>query len=137
MMNDALIADYERVLLGCYLSSAPINPAITSLMFQSEAHRIIFTVIRELRAQNIQPDMVILAGELTKQGKIEAAGGCDKIAALTTGAMPSNVAFYETEILREYRRRSAAKAAAELRESLENNHTPDQAIEDAVKNSLT
>jgi replicative DNA helicase len=132
-MNNTQAAEYERLMLGCYLSAAPISPAIIAAVFETEAHRTIFTAIRKLREQGIQPDLLILEGELIKQGKIEAAGGYDKIAALTTGAMPSNVAFYEAEVLHEYRRRSATRAVVDLRESLENNHTPDQAIEDAIK----
>ena len=126
-------ADYERLLLGCYALGASVNEAIPAAAFQSEGHRVIFAVIRELRSRGFQLDMEGLARELIKQSKLEAAGGYDKIATLADGAYPSNVAFYEGEVLREFRRRSAWKAATELREALEKNPAPDQAIDEAVK----
>jgi len=121
----------EAIILGCYLSGAQINPAITASVFQSEAHKIIFNVIRELKAKGIDPDLMVLADELSNRGLIDKAGGYDKIAALTNGAYPSNIAFYETEVLRAYQRRSAIETVIELKESLENCHFPD--IENAIK----
>jgi len=123
---------YERFALGSYLSGASISPGITAAMFSSEVHKIIFIIIRELMAQEIQPDVSILAGELSKRGKLEAVG-CDMLAALTNGVFPSNVTFYEGEVLREYHRRSALTAAMELQEALKSNLAPDSLIEDTVK----
>ena len=135
MNSNFNVNQYEQHLLGCYILGAPINPAISAAAFQPEQHKIIFTAIRELRAKGIEVDLIILAGELSKQGKINIAGGYDKIAALTSGALSSNVAFYEAEVLREYRRRSALKTVTELKETLENNTAQDQAqaIEDTAK----
>ena len=130
-MSNAMIANYEKIALGCYVSGAIINPAITASVFQSEAHRTIFTVIQELKAKGIDPDLLILSGELSDRGLIDKAGGYDKIAALTNGAYPSNVAFYEGEILREYQRRSAMETVIELKELLENSHSLN--IENAIK----
>ena len=133
MSSSFNINEFERLLLGCYTSGAPINPAISVTVFQTEQHKVVFTAIRELRAKAIDVDLTVLAGELSKQGKVEKAGGYDKIASLTSGAFPSSVAFYESEVLRDYRRRSALKAAMELKEALEKNQAPDQAVTDAAK----
>jgi len=130
-MNDSQISEYSRLLLGCYLQNAPISEAISASVFQSEAHKAIFTAIRELKTKGIDPDIAILTGELSNKGLIDKAGGYYKIASLTNGAYPSNVAFYEAEALREYQRRTAMETVIELKESLENSHFPD--IESAIK----
>jgi replicative DNA helicase len=131
IMNDAQTSEYSRLLLGCYLQNTPISETISASVFQLEAHKVIFTAIDKLRSQGVQPDIAILAAELAKQGKIDAAGGYDKIADLTRCAFSANVSFYETEVLREYQRRSAMETVIELKESLENSHFPD--IESAIK----
>jgi RecA-family ATPase len=125
--------EYERLLLGCYIGGAFISPAISVAVFQSEQHKAVFTAIGELKGRGTEINLSVLAGELSRQGKIEKAGGYDKIAALTKGAFPSGVVFYEGEVLRDYRQRSAMKVVTELRESLENNQATEQAIEDAAK----
>lgn len=125
--------EFERLLLGCYLTDTPMNEAISADMFQTAAHKSIFATIRELRAQNIQPDITILAEELIKRGKLKEVGGYDKIAELTSGAFPSKVVFYEVEVQREFQRHSAWRAAVQLQEALKNRTAPDQAIPDAIK----
>jgi DNA-binding transcriptional ArsR family regulator len=134
MMNDNRTGiEYERLLLGCYLSGYSINAAVSPAVFQSEPHGIIFAAIRDLLAKGASPDIRKLASELARQGKIEAAGGYDRIAELTDGAYASSAAFYETEVLQEYRRRSAWRTAVELCDALKNGQAPDEMIAGAVK----
>jgi len=132
--NSKHIAEYERLLLGLYISGATIGEGITGPAFSTTGHRTIFSIIRELKNIGLDLNIKILIAELEKKGKLDEAGGPAYITGLTDGAVSTaNVDFYETEILTAHRWRNVRKAGEELQKALMNNDSPDQVIEDTVK----
>ena len=107
--NDSRIIEYERQLLGSYIFGAAIGEGVSESVFLTTGHRIIFPIIRELRAKGLSIDIMILVTELEKRGKLDAAGGIDYVANLTTAASSANAEFYENEVMTAYRRRTLLK----------------------------
>jgi DNA-binding transcriptional ArsR family regulator len=122
---DRRIAEYERCLLGAYILGADIGERVNRDIFVSEAHKVIFQAIKDLKAQGIEPDLIILKSELEKRKHLDAAGGIADVAALTN-SIPStaNVSFYEAEVLTAYRGRAAWRAATLAKEAIENMEAP-------------
>jgi len=139
MENNSIIynqntVEYERSLLGNYILGAPIGEGISAPVFMTTAHKIIFSIIRELKTNGLDLDIMILNAELEKKGKLDEVGGADYVAQLTSGAVSSaNVTFYEEEVLTAHRKRYLWKTAVELQDALKSNHVLDQVIEDTVK----
>jgi len=107
--------DAERALLGAMLLSSEIqNEALSRLTiadFYRTAHQTIFDAMLRLASHNENFDALSLADQLNSMGKLEAVGGRDYLAELTT-SVPTT-AFWEryAEIvlrLSTYRRLIAA-----------------------------
>ena len=109
----------ERQLLGCYLQNAPISKDITVEVFSTAANKTIFKTISELRSKDVIIDLVILSNELTGKDKLLACGGLDFIASLTNGVLPSNVEYYESQILENCHRKILWEDTIRLKEALE------------------
>jgi hypothetical protein len=105
---------------------ADIGARVNKDVFVSGAHKVIFQVIRDLKALGVEADLITLVSELEKRGELDAAGGAAGVAALTnTVPSTTNMAFYEAEVLAAYRGRAAWRAAAKAKEALENREAPD------------
>jgi replicative DNA helicase len=89
--------DAERALIGAMLLSSEIqNEALTRLHaadFYRTAHQVIFDAMLRLAARNENFDVLSLADQLTSMGKLEAIGGRDYLADLST-SVPTT-AFWE------------------------------------------
>jgi len=89
--------DAERALLGAMLLSSEIqNEALTRLSivdFYRTAHQVIFDAMLRLASRNENFDALSLADQLSSMGKLEAVGGRDYLADLTT-SVPTT-AFWE------------------------------------------
>ena len=87
----------ERALLGAMLLSSEIqNEALTQLTiadFYRTAHQTIFDAMLRLASRNENFDALSLADQLSSMGKLEAVGGRDYLADLTT-SVPTT-AFWE------------------------------------------
>ncbi|MDR2742618.1 MAG: AAA family ATPase [Treponema sp.] len=124
---DHRIVEYERYLLGSYILGASIGEGITENVFLSGAHRTVFPVIRELKTQGLDLDIMILVSELEKRGLLDTAGGAASIAELTNGVVSTvNTAFYENEVLTAFKGRAAWKATTLAKEALEKGEAPDK-----------
>jgi hypothetical protein len=126
---DHRIDDYERCLLNAYIMGADIGARVNRDVFYSETHKVIFQVIKDLKALGMEANLFTLASELEKRKQLEAVGGAAEVAALTN-TIPStaNTPFYEAEVLTAYRGRAAWKAAATAKEALENREAPDAVV---------
>jgi hypothetical protein len=124
------IAEYERLLLGNYISGAPIGEGITENVFFCGAHKTVFPVIRELKTKGLELNIMLLVSELKKRDLLDTAGGETSIAELTNGVISTvNSAFYEGEVLVAFRGREAWKAIALAKEDLEKGKAPDEVNE--------
>jgi replicative DNA helicase len=106
-----------------------IGAGVTRDVFVSGAHKVIFQVIKDLKALGVDAGLITLVSELVKRKQLDAAGGAADVAALTN-AVPSiaNAGFYEAEVLTAYRGRAAWKAATLAKEALENREAPDAVV---------
>jgi len=103
--------DAERALLGAMLLSSEIqNEALTRLNtedFYRTAHQVVFDAMLRLAARNENFDVLSLADQLSSMGKLEAVGGRDYLAELST-SVPTTAFWerYATIVLRlsTYRR---------------------------------
>ncbi|MCL2174584.1 MAG: AAA family ATPase [Treponema sp.] len=119
--NDQNVMDIEKQLLGSYILGAAINDLITENVFYHTFHKIIFPVIKELKTNNIDIDIIVLVSELKKKGLLEKAGNTSYVSDLTTGIIgTTNTEYYESEILTAYKARTLHRAAVTAKENLEN-----------------
>jgi hypothetical protein len=135
MNSNAL--EYEVQILGSYLTGGKIGAGINEAVFEKRAHKVIFPVIRELIANEIDPNILIVTKELEKRGLLDQAGGPDYIASLTNGYGDMNCEFYEKEVISAYRSRMMLHAVTLAKEALERGETPDKVIEGLTSNLKT
>jgi replicative DNA helicase len=127
--SDHQIIEYERCLLAAYIMGADIGVWANKDVFYSGAHRVIFQVIKDLRALGVEADLITLVSELEKRKQLDAVGGAAVVAALTSiMSSTANAAFYEAEVLTASRGRAAWKAAALAKKALENGEAPDAVV---------
>jgi len=131
--TDKTIIDYEKQLLGAYILGAPIGEKITENVFYTSGHRAIFPVIRELKKNGVDLDILILVRELTKRKQLDAAGGASYVADLTTSVFSTaNTPIYEEEILKAHRGRTLYRAIATAKENLEGGSEFDEVNETLI-----
>lgn len=112
--------DAELATLGAILFDWDVMGEVATRLkpdrFYSMQNQIIFESLVSLLKQNIRGDSITLINELTKQDKLEQAGGAAYIAGLTdTVATAANINFYVDIILGCAVRRDLIKLATELR----------------------
>lgn len=90
-------ADAERAVLGCILiNPKAIGCAVEVLgegsddTFYIPAHQCVYDAAIALYKRNVPSDLVTVMEELTRQGKLEVAGGVTAIADITS-AVPTSV----------------------------------------------
>ena len=110
--------DAERALIGATLiDESAISIAQQYLRpedFYSPRHRKIFEAIYKLSNTGTRPDLLTLAGELERTGKLDESGGYDYIASLTH-AVPSsaNAEYYAQAVQNCSLRRSLIQISGE------------------------
>lgn len=115
-------ADAERAILAAgLLDKAAVMEAATHVAredFYLEQHRLIFTASQALVAEGQPVDIVPLMDFLTRQQKLEAAGGGAYLGELmSTHAKVSNLAHYAKIVRDHARRRAIVAACAKLEEA--------------------
>jgi replicative DNA helicase len=97
--------DAERNLLGALLlDNTTINDIyryVTPDFFYSTNHTIIFKAIEELFNQNQSVDLITLTEELSRMGKLDAAGGAPYLTALIENVVTTANVLDYAQILKE------------------------------------
>ena len=131
--------DAEQATLGAILfDSAAISEIATILRpdrFYSFQNQLIYEAMLSLYKQNVAIDMLSLINELTKQGKLEQAGGNAYIADLTnTVATSANINYYVDIILDQATRRDLIRLSSDVRASaFDETHNSKVLLEQAEK----
>ncbi|MCR4900013.1 MAG: replicative DNA helicase [Treponema sp.] len=111
----------EQAVLGGLLfdwnAMADVVSSLRPERFYSIQNQIIYEALLKLYTKGIKADTISLVDELTKEGKIEQAGGPAYVASLTQ-MVPSaaNIENYSNIVLDCATRRDLMKIATELRE---------------------
>ncbi len=110
----------EQAVLGAILvdwnAMAEIVSKLSPDRFYSLQNQIVYSALLKLYTNSVRGDTLSLVDELTKEGKLEQAGGAGYIASLTE-LVPSavNVEHYTDIVLDCSTRRELIKIATELR----------------------
>lgn len=110
----------EQAVLGAILYDWKAMAEIVSRLrpdrFYSMQNQIIYDALLKLYAKGVQGDTLSLVDELTKQGKLEQAGGTGYIASLTE-LVPSasNIEHYADIVMDCATRRDLIKLSSELK----------------------
>jgi hypothetical protein len=134
LLPAALGKSIGSILLGTIIANAEqgavFPDGITAAMFESSQDRIIFNTVSDMIKDGIKPNLVLLPERLKKEGKLEAAGGADYIASLTSlpGTYASQIGQYG-ELLRQQTESRAITLA--IRQAAEDLGKKD--IEDIVR----
>ena len=110
----------EMATLGALLLDwSSVNDVVTYLRaenFYSQQNQVIFESLMSLFTRGVQGDMITLIDELTKIGKLDAAGGVAYISSLTDKVPTSaNVDYYAKIVLDQSTRRNLIKISSEIR----------------------
>ena len=100
----------EQATLGAMLldwsSVSDVVAYLRSDRFYSQQNQVIFDSLMSLFSSGIKGDMLTLIDDLTKKGKLEAAGGVSYISSLTDVVPTSaNVDYYAKIVLDQSTRR--------------------------------
>jgi len=127
----------EQATLGAMLLDwSSVSDVITYLRadrFYSQQNQIIFDAMMNLFSKGVKGDMLTLIDDLTKSGKLEAAGGVSYISSLTDVVPTSaNVDYYAKIVLDESTRRDLIKISSEIKaDSFDETHDSRGILEDA------
>jgi len=127
----------EQATLGAMLLDwSSVSDVITYLRadrFYSQQNQIIFDAMMNLFSKGVKGDMLTLIDDLTKSGKLEAAGGVSYISSLTDVVPTSaNVDYYAKTVLDESTRRDLIKISSEIKaDSFDETHDSRGILEDA------
>jgi len=94
----------QAVLGGVFLRNHIFHELVDILQvvdFYSPAHQTVYQVFMELYRQNVAIDLVTVAAELDKHGKLEDVGGSTYLATLTEAVASAANAMSYAEIVRE------------------------------------
>lgn len=112
----------EQAVLGALLldwkSMADVVSILKSDRFYSIQNKTIYSALLKLYTNNITGDTISLINELTKEEKLEMAGGASYIASLTdTVPSAANIDYYAGMVVDRAVRRDLIKVSSELRAS--------------------
>lgn len=110
----------EQATLGAMLldwsSVSDVVAYLRSDRFYSQQNQVIFDSLMSLFSSGIKGDMLTLIDDLTKKGKLEAAGGVSYISSLTDVVPTSaNVDYYAKIVLDQSTRRDLIKISSEIK----------------------
>ena len=127
----------EQATLGAMLLDwSSVSDVITYLRsdrFYSQQNQIIFDAMMSLLSRGVKGDLLTLIDELTKTGKLDAAGGVSYISSLTD-VVPTaaNVDYYAKIVLDQSTRRDLIKISSEIKaDSFDETHESRAILEDA------
>ncbi len=107
----------ERACLGAALVHAAacdwVCDHLTIDCFFRDAHRQIFTAIREVRSRGVQADFITVRAELERKHKVDDAGGLAYVAGLSDGIPKATNVQYYGGILHDLRVKRALVMFAE------------------------
>jgi hypothetical protein len=128
------------ILLGTIIANAEYGAVfpdgITVSMFESPKDRAIFTAASEMIRDEVKPNLVLLRERLQETGKLEAAGGADYIASLTSlpETYTSQIGRYGELLKRQAENREAVLAVKEAAKKLDKpGSSPELIIPDLQK----
>jgi replicative DNA helicase len=147
MENDKLLKDKvpphsteaEQATLGALLLDwGAMSDIVTTLRadrFYSLQNQIIFQAMITLFSQSVKGDTLTVINELTKEGKLEQAGGAAYLASLTdTVPSSANVQYYADIVIDQAYRRDLIKISSEMHaSSFDETHDSQMLIEEAEK----
>jgi replicative DNA helicase len=112
----------EQAVLGALLldwkSMSDVVSILKSDRFYSIQNQTIYSALLKLYTNNITGDTISLINELTKEEKLEMAGGASYIASLTdTVPSAANIDYYAGMVVDRAVRRDLIKVSSELRAS--------------------
>jgi len=128
------------ILLGTVIANAELGTifpdGITAAMFESPRNRVIFSTATDMIRDGSKPNLVLLSEQLKKEGKLEAAGGADYIAGLTSlpETYASQIERYGELLKRQAMNREAVLAVKEAAKELDKpGNSPEQIIPNLQK----
>ena len=112
----------EQAVLGALLLDwSSVSDVVTYLRsenFYSQQNQLIYESLMHLFSSGIKGDLLTLVDDLTKNGKLEAAGGVAYISSLTDIVPTSaNVDYYAKIVLDQSTRRNLIKISSEIKAS--------------------
>lgn len=129
--------DAERATIGAILLDwQSIGEVVTYLRadnFYSQQNQEIFNSLLSLYSRGIRGDLLTLIDDLTKNGKLEAAGGVSYVSGLTdTVPTSANVDYYAKIVLDMATRRNLIKISSEIKaDSFDETHDSRKILEEA------
>ena len=129
--------DAERATIGAILLDwQSIGEVVTYLRadnFYSQQNQEIFNSLLSLYSRGIRGDLLTLIDDLTKNGKLEAAGGVSYVSSLTdTVPTSANVDYYAKIVLDMATRRNLIKISSEIKaDSFDETHDSRKILEEA------
>ncbi len=94
----------ENAVLGAFLTDAEILADMLAGLkeddFYSPANRVVFACIRDLAARSVPADIVTVTGKLEKDGKLEEAGGLERLEELADTLPSTANCEYYIEIIK-------------------------------------
>lgn len=126
----------ERAVLGALLLSPKVLDEVTGLIgaedFWTGAHRTIFEAIIALNARGAPPDVVTVADELHRIGRLDDVGGSLVVTDILSEVPTSANAGYYAQIVADHAlRRRLRDAAGEIAQLTQHNETPTSDLADA------
>ena len=110
--------DAEQALLACVMFQPEALDELgqfTEDFFYVSKHGILFEVMRSLWAKNVKPDLITLASELHRQGKLEVVGGKLFLSGLMSHHMSSaHLMDYANTVSEKYVARQMMKAGRQI-----------------------
>lgn len=129
----------EMATLGALLLDwNSVNQVVSFLRpdrFYSQQNQLIFEALMSLFSRGVKGDVLTLIDELTKTGKLEAAGGVSYVSSLA-GSVPTsaNIEYYAKIVLDCSTRRDLIKISSEIKaESFDETHDSREILEEAEK----
>lgn len=131
----------EQAVLGAVLldwkAMADIAPTLRADRFYSIQNQLIYETLLKLYSQNVTGDTLALINELTKEGKLEQAGGNAYIASLTdTVPSAANIDYYAKIVDDRAARRDLIKISTEVRSTAFDLNTDSDAILDNAEQKI-
>lgn len=114
--------DAEQATLGAMLLDWNAVDEVVSYLrsahFYDQRNQIIFDSLVRLSESSVKGDMLTLIDDLTKQGKLDAAGGVSYISSLTDQVPTSaNIDYYAKIVLDQATRRNLIKISSDIKAS--------------------
>jgi replicative DNA helicase len=98
-MEEVRFIQAEQAVVVGVLNGLPTK--LTPSDLQSVSHQVLFKVAQELQLEGITPDIVTMNHRLTKDGRMEEAGGLSYLTDLYADPVPKDIEAYEDIVIEE------------------------------------